>query len=73
MSDQEQMTGAQIVAVDRFKQEMMARIGKDIELRKLALDQTCRMVEHSAHGVTPETFIEFAAAMHKFLTAAADG
>ena len=71
MSDQEQMTGAQAAAVARLKGEMVLGIAKDIELRKLALDQTCRMVEHSAHGVTPETFIEFAAAMHKFLSASA--
>ena len=69
---EEQMTGAQVAAMDRFKSEMMARVGRDIELRKLALDQACRLADKAVGGFSPESFIEFAEAMHKFLIAAAD-
>ena len=70
MSDQEQMTGAQAAAVARLKGEMVLGIAKDIELRKLALEQAVRMSVGPHPCETP--FIILATAIHKFLVAAAD-
>jgi hypothetical protein len=66
------MTAEQVAAVARYKQEMVAKVGRDIELRKLALSTASLLIDRAAIGVTPASFIEFAEAMHKFLTAAVD-
>ena len=69
MADQEQMTGAQLAAVERYKHTLMLESHRNIELRKIALDKACMLAERSTSGFTPESFMEFAEAMHKFLTA----
>ena len=69
MADQEQMTGAQLAAVERYKHTLMLESHRNIELRKIALDKACMLAERS--GFTPESFMEFAEAMHKFLVAGA--
>lgn len=60
------LNGAQMSALNQAKAEMMRRVLADVELRKLALDQTVKVVSILGGG-TPE-FIELAQAMHGFLT-----
>lgn len=61
------LNGAQMSALNQAKAEMMRRVLVDVELRKLALDQTVKVVSILGVGGTPE-FIGLAQAMHGFLT-----
>ena len=71
MTDTEQMSGAQIALVARKVQEVTRHLLSDLELRKLALSTACNLVDRHSN-FSPESFIAFADAMHKFLTAAVD-
>jgi hypothetical protein len=58
----EPLTGQQVMAVNKQYAEAFKKALADVELRKLALDQACR--------VAPGQPMEMAKAMHAFLTAA---
>ncbi len=65
MSEQEQpLSGQQLAALQKQMAATIDRILRDVELRKLALDQACKM----AGTGNP---VELAKLMHEFLTAPA--
>lgn len=61
------MTGAQVSSLAKQYREQLLVIRSDMEMRKLALNQTCELLKVSEFNCKPSDVIALAKAMHEFL------
>lgn len=71
MSEQSHLSGQQVSAIQKASEAALARVIRDIELRKFSLSEAARVTEAALRADPKDTIdvIKLAESIHAFLTA----